>query len=73
MPVCSMGWFARAVPHAREAATALFTSSFQAMLSLGALAGGLVVDAWSVSVAMMCGGLCAPLMAGVPLWWRRPT
>lgn len=70
MPVCSMSWFARAVPHAREAATVLFTSSFQAMLSVGALLGGLVVDAWSVSVAMVCGGVCALLMARVLLWSR---
>lgn len=67
VPVCSMHSFARAVPQAREAATVLFTSSFQAMLSAGALLGGLVVDAWSVSVAMVCGGVCALLMAGVLL------
>lgn len=63
-----MSWFARAVPHAREAATVLFTSSFQATLSVGALLGGLVVDTWSVSVAMVCDGLCALLMAAVLLW-----
>ncbi|TCO44612.1 hypothetical protein EV646_110327 [Kribbella antiqua] len=48
----------------------LFTSSFQAMLSTGALLGGLVVDAWSVSVAMVCGGVCALLTTGVLLWSR---
>jgi hypothetical protein len=32
--------------------------------------GGLVVDAWSVSVAMVCGGLCAALTVGVLLWSR---
>jgi predicted MFS family arabinose efflux permease len=68
VPVCSMSWFARAVPQAREAATVLFTASFQATLSVGALLGGLVVDTWSVSVAMVCGGVCALLMAGVLLW-----
>jgi predicted MFS family arabinose efflux permease len=36
VPVCSMSWFARAVPQASEAATVLFTSSFQAVLSAGA-------------------------------------
>jgi predicted MFS family arabinose efflux permease len=70
VPVCSMSWFARAVPEAREAATVLFTSSFQAMLSVGALLGGLVVDAWSVSVVMVCGGLCAVLTSAVLLWAR---
>jgi predicted MFS family arabinose efflux permease len=62
VPVCSMTWFAQAAPGAREAATVLFTSSFQATLSTGALLGGLVVDASSVSTAMLCGGLAALLM-----------
>ncbi|GAA0924821.1 MFS transporter [Kribbella koreensis] len=62
VPVCSMTWFAQAAPGAREAATVLFTSSFQATLSTGALLGGLVVDAGSVSTVMLCGGLAALLM-----------
>ena len=57
-----MTWFAVSAPGAREAATVLFTSSFQATLSIGALLGGLVVDAASVSTAMLCGGLVALLM-----------
>ncbi|MEU4395627.1 MFS transporter [Kribbella sp. NPDC023855] len=65
VPVCSMTWFAVAAPQAREAATVLFTSSFQATLSTGALLGGLVVDASSVSVAMVCGGLTALVMVSV--------
>ncbi|MEV5966289.1 MFS transporter [Kribbella sp. NPDC051952] len=70
VPVCSMGMFARAVPGSREAATVLFTSSFQAVLSTGALLGGLLVDAWSVSAAMVCGGVVAAFAAGVVLWCR---
>jgi predicted MFS family arabinose efflux permease len=70
VPVCSMGMFASAVPESREAATVLFTSSFQAVLSAGALLGGLVVDAWSVSVAMVAGGVCAAVTVGVLLWSR---
>lgn len=70
VPVCSMSMFAQAVPGSREAATVLFTSSFQAVLSAGALLGGLLVDAWSVSTAMVCGGMCAVLAAGVVLWCR---
>jgi predicted MFS family arabinose efflux permease len=70
VPVCSMSMFAQAVPRSREAATVLFTSSFQAVLSTGALLGGVMVDAWSVSVAMVCGGACAALAAGVVLWCR---
>ncbi|WP_405068269.1 MFS transporter [Kribbella sp. NBC_01510] len=70
IPVCSMSMFAKAAPHSREAATVLFTSSFQAVLSIGALLGGLVVDAWSVSAAMVCGGVGAALTVGVLLWSR---
>ncbi|GAA3146896.1 putative MFS family arabinose efflux permease [Kribbella aluminosa] len=69
VPVCSMSMFARAVPE-REAATVWFTSSFQAVLSTGALLGGLVVDAWSLSVVMVAGGCCAVLTVGVLLWSR---
>jgi predicted MFS family arabinose efflux permease len=65
-----MGMFAKAAPQSREAATVLFTSSFQAVLSIGALLGGLVVDAWSVSAAMVCGGVGAALTVGVLLWSR---
>ncbi|WP_051084665.1 MFS transporter [Kribbella catacumbae] len=61
VPACSMTWFALAAPEAREAATVLFTSSFQATLSAGALLGGLVVDAITVSTTMVCGGLVALL------------
>jgi predicted MFS family arabinose efflux permease len=62
VPVCSQTWFLTSAPHAPEAASVLFTSSFQATLSLGALAGGVVVDATSTSVVMMLGGLTAILM-----------
>ncbi|GAA1616290.1 MULTISPECIES: MFS transporter [Kribbella] len=70
VPVCSMTMFARAAPESREAATVWFTSSFQAVLSTGALVGGLVVDAWSVSVVMVAGGCCAVLTVAVLLWSR---
>ncbi|HWD78236.1 MAG TPA: MFS transporter [Kribbella sp.] len=70
VPVCSMSMFAAAVPESREAATVWFTSSFQAVLSAGALVGGLVVDAWSVSLVMVAGGCCAVVTAGVLLWSR---
>jgi predicted MFS family arabinose efflux permease len=70
VPVCSMSMFAQAVPESREAATVWFTSSFQAVLSAGALLGGLVVDAWSVPVTMVAGGGCALLAVGFLLWAR---
>lgn len=44
VPVACQTWFARAAPDTPEAASVLFTASFQATFSLGALAGGLVVD-----------------------------
>ncbi|MFG3440758.1 MFS transporter [Nonomuraea sp. NPDC047897] len=67
VPVCSQTWFARSAPHAPEAATVVFTSSFQATFALGAFLGGVVVDAASVSAVMVCGGVVAAVMA-VSLW-----
>ncbi|NDU72064.1 MFS transporter [Actinomadura sp. DSM 109109] len=71
VPVCSQTWFARAAPHAPEAASVLFTASFQATLSTGALAGGVVVDRTSPSTIMMLGGLTALAMV-VTVAVRRP-
>ncbi len=65
VPVCSQTWFASAVPHAPEAAAVVFTSSFQATLSVGALAGGVVVDATSPSTVMVVGGVVAVLVVVV--------
>ncbi|MGW1404637.1 MFS transporter [Streptomyces sp. NPDC002403] len=62
VPVCSQAWFARAAPEAPEAASVLFTSSFQATFALGALAGGAVVDHVSVSAVMPLGGAVAALV-----------
>lgn len=45
----------------------LFTASFQATFSLGALAGGLVVDRTSPSPVMTLSGLTAALV--VPVIW----
>ncbi|MCP3799444.1 MFS transporter [Allokutzneria sp. A3M-2-11 16] len=61
VPACSQKWFAAAAPNAPEAATVLFTSSFQATLSAGALLGGLVVDATSTATVMALGGVLALL------------
>ncbi|WP_371526507.1 MFS transporter [Streptomyces sp. NBC_01283] len=63
VPVCSQTWFVTAAPHAPEAASVLFTSSFQATISLGALAGGMVVDAASTTTVMTVGGVAAVLAA----------
>ncbi|MER5496012.1 MULTISPECIES: MFS transporter [unclassified Streptomyces] len=61
VPVCSQTWFARAAPEAPEAASVLFTASFQATFALGALAGGAVLDHVSVSAVMTLGGATAAL------------
>ncbi|MGV9359123.1 MFS transporter [Amycolatopsis sp. NPDC003731] len=71
VPVYSQLWFAREAPDAREAATVLFTASFQATISAGALAGGFVVDAVSVPAVMTCGGVAALLAAAVIQGARR--
>jgi predicted MFS family arabinose efflux permease len=73
VPVCSQALFLRAAPDAPEAATVLFTSSFQATFAVGALLGGVVVDTWSVSAVMVCGGLVAAVMAMVVFPGDRST
>jgi predicted MFS family arabinose efflux permease len=69
-PACSQTWIARSAPNATEAATVLFTSVFQATIGIGALAGGALVDATSVSTVMMCGAVFALLGATVILGRR---
>ncbi|WP_410564980.1 MFS transporter [Amycolatopsis sp. cmx-4-61] len=71
VPAYTQAWFARAAPDAPEAATVLFTASFQVTLSAGALAGGFVVDAVSVPAVMTCGGAVAVLAAAVVSGARR--
>ncbi|MFI0447987.1 MFS transporter [Actinomadura sp. 6N118] len=70
VPVCSQTWFTRSAPQAQEAAMVVFTSSFQATLSFGALLGGVVVDATSTSTVMVLGGLLA-VLAAATLAWKR--
>ncbi|MEW2293062.1 MFS transporter [Streptomyces sp. NPDC006743] len=62
VPVCSQTWFIKASPDTPEAASVMFTASFQATISLGALTGGLVVDAGSPSTVMPLGGVTAALV-----------
>ncbi|GAA1673405.1 MFS transporter [Glycomyces endophyticus] len=59
IPVCSQVWFAKAAPLTPEAATVLFTASFQATISIGALVGGAVLDRSTVSTVMTLGGAAA--------------
>jgi len=62
VPVASQTWFSKAAPHAPEAASVLFTASFQATISIGALVGGVLLDRTSPSVVMLLGGCTAALM-----------
>jgi predicted MFS family arabinose efflux permease len=62
VPVCSQTWFANAAPGAREAASVLFTASFQATIGVGALLGGAVVDRSSPSAVMAAAGVVALVM-----------
>ncbi|WP_435861703.1 MFS transporter [Streptomyces milbemycinicus] len=68
VPVCSQTWFAKAAPHAPEASSVMFTATFQATISFGALAGGVIVDRSSPSTVMTFGGVTAALMVLVA--WR---
>jgi predicted MFS family arabinose efflux permease len=61
VPVCSQTWFVKSFPQSTEAASVLFTSSFQASISMGALLGGVVVDSTSTSMVMVLGGVSATL------------
>jgi predicted MFS family arabinose efflux permease len=75
VPVSSQTWFTKATPHAPEAASVLFTASFQATISMGALVGGFAVDRSSPSTVMTLGGITAVLMVAA-VWAhfaRRPT
>lgn len=67
VPVSSQTWFTKASPDTPEAASVMFTASFQATISLGALTGGLVVDASSPSTVMTLGGMTAALMV-IAVW-----
>ncbi|WP_121185761.1 MFS transporter [Nocardiopsis sp. Huas11] len=65
VPICSQAWFAASAPGSPEAASVLFTASFQATICVGALGGGLVVDQTSPSAVMTLGGGTALLMVAV--------
>ncbi|KDN88098.1 transporter [Kitasatospora cheerisanensis KCTC 2395] len=67
VPACSQTWFVKAAPEAPEAASVLFTASFQATISLGALVGGSILDRTSPSVVMALGGVTAALVVVVVL------
>ncbi|PWI43048.1 MFS transporter [Streptomyces sp. ICBB 8177] len=61
VPVCSQTWFVKSAPEHPEAASVLFTASFQATISIGALVGGVIVDRTSPSTVLELGGVVALL------------
>lgn len=65
VPACSQTWLARASGGADEAATVLFTSSFQVTISIGALLGGVLIDGVSVVALMVAGGAVAAVASVV--------
>ncbi|MDM0021551.1 MFS transporter [Variovorax saccharolyticus] len=56
IPVALTGWMMEAVPDAPEAGQALLVSGFQVAIATGALLGGLAVDGWGISTAMLLSG-----------------
>ncbi|MER5786162.1 MFS transporter [Streptomyces mobaraensis] len=74
VPAASQALFVRAAPDAPEAASVLFTAAFQATFSLGAFAGGGVLDRTSPSALMTLGGCVAAVaaLAALVAARRRP-
>ncbi|GAB2844305.1 MFS transporter [Actinocorallia aurea] len=63
-------WMIRVAPRAVEAASALWVSVFNLSIGLGALVGGLVVDAVSPRGVLWLGGACC-LAAALAVWTAR--
>ncbi|RMI28903.1 MFS transporter [Nocardia stercoris] len=71
IPVGVQSWILRAAPGNAEAATALNTSLYNLAVALGALIGGIVVDATSVSGVLIAGAaFAAAAVAAVMLGGR---
>jgi predicted MFS family arabinose efflux permease len=67
IPVALTGWMMEAVPDAPEAGQALLVSGFQVAIASGALIGGVTVDSFGISSAMVLSGvlvLIAALIVG---------
>nr|WP_202524220.1 MFS transporter [Kitasatospora sp. SID7827] len=63
-------WMIKAAPQAVEAASSLWVAVFNLSIGLGALVGGLIVDALSVQGVLWLGGACA-LVAALAIWSAR--
>jgi predicted MFS family arabinose efflux permease len=71
VPVCSQACFAESAPESPEAASVLFTASFQATLSSGALVGGVVLDhARPPALMLLAGAIAAAMVAATALLGR---
>ncbi|RZL89774.1 MAG: MFS transporter [Variovorax sp.] len=65
IPVALTGWMLEAVPDAPEAGQALLVSGFQVAIASGALLGGVTVDGWGISSAMLLSGVLVLVAAAV--------
>ncbi|WP_067675011.1 MFS transporter [Nocardia miyunensis] len=65
-------WMIKAAPTAVEAASALWVAVFNLAIGLGALAGGLVVDAFSLPAMLISAGVLL-LLAAIAVWSHRPS
>lgn len=64
-PVLAQTWMGRAAPDQLEGVGGLFIATFQFSIALGAIAGGLAVDLYGVSVPLFITTLCGVLAAAV--------
>jgi predicted MFS family arabinose efflux permease len=68
VPVSMTTWMLRALPESPESGQALLVTAFQVAIASGALVGGIVVDAFNISGALLLGGalsLLSALLMGV--------
>lgn len=66
-------WLLAAVPHAREAASALLVAVFNIAIAVGAFAGGRIADASGPASVMYLGGALAAAAAATLAGTRRRT
>ncbi|NNH73988.1 MFS transporter [Nocardia uniformis] len=62
VPIATQTCFAEALPNSPQAASVLFTASFQATLAVGALLGGVLVDRSSPSAVLLLAGATATIV-----------
>ncbi|WP_328785560.1 MFS transporter [Streptomyces canus] len=63
-------WMIKAAPQAVEAASSLWVAVFNLSIGLGALVGGVIVDALTLQGVLWLGGACA-LAAALAIWSAR--